>query len=201
MSFVIIARHPVSTPPTPAPQLSGFSISSSTSQQSTLNSALPSDSPKSFPCVSYAKTGEYPAWSYHAAGRQLPPQKAAATQTKRADPPEAGWLESRQLHKRRAGWASPSPTKEKARHGVRATLLSLLVAGHWPPVTGHIPHSPPIHKPVTPPSPILLPLLSQSTPVRGPTLTPCLSSTRGVRYTSTDALRSARFLHETRTNH
>ena len=62
-------------------------------------------------------------------------------------------------------------------------------------------HSPPIHKPVTAPSPILLPLLSQSSPVRGPTHTPCLSLSHRVRYTSTNAIRSARCLHETRTYH
>jgi len=62
-------------------------------------------------------------------------------------------------------------------------------------------HSPPIHNPVTAPSPILLPLLSQSSPVRGPTLTPCLSLSECLRYTSTNAIRSARFLHETCPHH
>jgi len=61
-------------------------------------------------------------------------------------------------------------------------------------------HSRPIHNPVTAPSPILLPLLSQSSPVRGPTLTPCLSLSECLRYTSTNAIRPARCLHETRTN-
>jgi hypothetical protein len=64
-----------------------------------------------------------------------------------------------------------------------------------------LPHSPPIHNPVTAPSPILLLLLSQSTPVRGPTLTPCLSLSQCLRYTSTDAIRPARSAHETRFNH
>lgn len=63
------------------------------------------------------------------------------------------------------------------------------------------PHSPAIHNPVTGPSPIVLPLLSQWTPVRGPTHTPCLPSTRGLRYTSTDAIRPARSAHETRTDY
>ena|SRR5712664_536703 len=62
-------------------------------------------------------------------------------------------------------------------------------------------HSPPIHNPVTAPSPILLPLLSQCSPVRGPTQTPCLPLSHRVRYTSTNANRSARCLHETRTHH
>jgi hypothetical protein len=62
-------------------------------------------------------------------------------------------------------------------------------------------HSPPIHNPVTLPSPILLPLLSQSSPVRGPTLTPCLSLSECLRYTSTDAIRPARSAHETRTDY
>jgi hypothetical protein len=62
-------------------------------------------------------------------------------------------------------------------------------------------HSPRIHKAVTPPSPIRLPLLSQCSPVRGPTHTPCLSLSERVRYTSTDAIRSARSLHEARTDY
>src|SRR6266481_656250 len=59
-------------------------------------------------------------------------------------------------------------------------------------------HSPPIHNPVTPPSPILLPLLSQCSPVRGPTHTPCLSLSERLRYTSTNAIRPARSVHEAR---
>jgi hypothetical protein len=62
-------------------------------------------------------------------------------------------------------------------------------------------HSPPIHNPVIPPSPILLTILSQCSPVRGPTHTPCLPSIRGLRYTATDAIRPARSAHETRFNH
>src|SRR6266403_1939874 len=62
-------------------------------------------------------------------------------------------------------------------------------------------HSPPIHNPVTAPSPILLPLLSQCSPVRGPTHTPCLSLSERLRYTSTDAIRSARSLHEARADY
>src|SRR6266481_3650800 len=61
-------------------------------------------------------------------------------------------------------------------------------------------HSPPIHNPVTPPSPILLPLLSQCSPVRGPTHTPCLSLSERLRYTSTDAIHRARSVHEARTD-
>ncbi len=72
---------------------------------------------------------------------------------------------------------------------------------HRSPVAGHSPHSPPIHNPVTPPSPIVLPVLSQWSPVRGPTHTPCLPSTRGLRYTSTDAIRPARSAHEARFNY
>jgi hypothetical protein len=75
---------------------------------------------------------------------------------------------------------------------------------HWPRFAGPWPlflHSPPIHNPVTAPSPIFLPLLSQCSPVRGSTHTPCLPSTRGLRYTSTDAIRSARSAHETRTDY
>ncbi len=62
-------------------------------------------------------------------------------------------------------------------------------------------HSPPIHNPVTAPSPILLPLLSQCSPVRGPTHTPCLSLSERLRYTSTNAIRPARSAHEARTDH
>jgi len=61
-------------------------------------------------------------------------------------------------------------------------------------------HSPPIHNPVTAPSPILLPLLSQCSPVRGPTHTPCLSLSERLRYTSTDAIHRARSVHEARTD-
>jgi hypothetical protein len=75
------------------------------------------------------------------------------------------------------------------------------VAGHWSPVAGYSLHSPAIHNSVTGPSPILLPLLSQCSPVRGPTLTPCLSLSECLRYTSTDAICPARFLHETRTDY
>src|SRR5258708_2083528 len=64
-----------------------------------------------------------------------------------------------------------------------------------------LPHSPPIHNPVTAPSPILLPLLSQCSPVRGPTHTPCLSLSERLRYTSTNAIRPARSAHEARTDH
>src|SRR6266478_7470221 len=59
-------------------------------------------------------------------------------------------------------------------------------------------HSPPIHNPVTAPSPIVLPLLSQCSPVRGPTHTPCLSLSERLRYTSTNAIRPARSVHEAR---
>jgi hypothetical protein len=38
-------------------------------------------------------------------------------------------------------------------------------------------------------------------PSQGPTHTPCLSLSHRVRYTSTNAIRSARCLHETRTHH
>lgn len=76
-----------------------------------------------------------------------------------------------------------------------------LLAGHGSPAPGHFSHSPPIHNPVTPPSPIVLRVLSQCSPVRGPTQTPCLPLSHRVRYTSTDAIRSARCLHETGTDH
>ena len=69
----------------------------------------------------------------------------------------------------------------------------------WPPFLSL--HSPAIHKAVTGASPIFLPGLSQWRAVRGPTHTPCLPSTRGLRYTSTDAIRSARSAHEARTDY
>jgi hypothetical protein len=62
-------------------------------------------------------------------------------------------------------------------------------------------HSPRIHKSVTGASPNNVRGLSQWRPVRGPTLTPCLSLSHRVRYTSTNALRPARSLHETCTDH
>src|SRR5260370_31936775 len=62
-------------------------------------------------------------------------------------------------------------------------------------------HSPPIHNPVTGPSPILLPLLSQCSPVRGPTHTPCLSLSERLRYTSTNSIHRATSAHEARTDH
>ena len=62
-------------------------------------------------------------------------------------------------------------------------------------------HSPGIHKAVTGASPIVLAGLSQWKAVRGPTQTPCLPSKRGLRYTSTDAIRSARSAHEARTDY
>ena len=76
---------------------------------------------------------------------------------------------------------------------------SYLATVRGPP--GRFSHSPLIHNPVTPPSPILFPLLSQWTPVRGPTHTPCLSLSHALRYTSTNATRPARCLHETCTDH
>ena len=62
-------------------------------------------------------------------------------------------------------------------------------------------HSPRIHKAVTGASPNVVRGLSQWRPVRGPTLTPCLSLSHRVRYTSTNALRPARSLHEACTDH
>jgi len=90
----------------------------------------------------------------------------------------------------------------------------LSAAGYWLPqvlsfahlcetlfLFAHSFHSSPIHNPVTAPSPMLLPVLSQWSPVRGPTHTPCLPSTRGLRYTATDAICPARSAHETRTDY
>ena len=62
-------------------------------------------------------------------------------------------------------------------------------------------HSPRIHKAVTGASPNVVRGLSQWRPVRGPTQTPCLSLSHRVRYTSTNAHRPARSLHETCTDH
>jgi len=64
-----------------------------------------------------------------------------------------------------------------------------------------LPHLPRIHKAVTGASPNVVRGLSQWRPVRGPTQTPCLSLSHRVRYTSTNAHRPARSLHETCTDH
>jgi hypothetical protein len=94
------------------------------------------------------------------------------------------------------GRNAAGPTNRRERGGPFLHLINLLYFLYL-----LLLHLPPIHNPVTPPSPIFLPLLSQSSPVRGPTLTPCLSLSECLRYTSTDAIRPARSAHETRTDH
>ncbi len=191
----MIARHPVSTPPTLAPQLSGFSISSSTSQQSTLNSALPSDSPKSFPCVSYAKTRGYPSWSYQCPSSTSKLSVRLTSIIPTLARPSVNSNHSR-TYKTSRGEGMSGLTNP--RKGLPPFLCFLNVLYF---LFLCLLHSPPIHNPVTLPSPTLLPLLSQSTSVWGPTHTPCLPPSHRIRYTSTDAIRPARSLHEARTDY
>jgi hypothetical protein len=87
----------------------------------------------------------------------------------------------------------------RSSHKVRSFLFAL--SCRLSTVDCWLLRSPPIHKAVTPPSPIFVSPLSQWRPVRGPTQTPCLSLSHRVRYTSTNALRPARSLHETCTDH
>jgi len=104
--------------------------------------------------------------------------------------------------------AKPARLGRRPLQRSSSTSCQSPITCHQPLFTGlrslatcHSLHSPPIHNSVTAPSPIVLSVLSQWTPVRGPTHTPCLPSTRGLRYTSTDAIRPARSAHEARTDY
>ena len=97
-----------------------------------------------FPLISLHKTGGYtPPWSDHSSSQSAPGCQLLAVPTLLS--PFTASLTKKQggqglvlpiPAKRRAGWASPAPTKERRLHQFVGTHDPLFT-GRWPPVAGH----------------------------------------------------------------